>query len=106
VYAGLARALRENPPRLSGTGYEDAKSQFAQLWEEIIPIAVSSELIQKASHIAEEYELRAYDALQFTTTLHVATDDLILATTDRDLEKAARTANIPLSMLSSSEGRR
>jgi uncharacterized protein len=32
VRAALARAVRENPPKLSGTGYEDAKGVFEELY--------------------------------------------------------------------------
>jgi predicted nucleic acid-binding protein len=100
VYAGLARAMRENPPKLSKTGYDDAKAQFEQLWAEVFSIVVSSDLIQDARDAAERYSLRAYDALQFATALTVADDGISLATTDKDLERAARAENIPLTQLS------
>jgi uncharacterized protein len=32
VHAGLARAVRENPPKLSNDDYENAKNKFDQLW--------------------------------------------------------------------------
>src|SRR6266511_5630403 len=67
VRAALARAARENPHRLSSTGYEDAKGVFEELWSQIFPIAVSTDLVGDAGNVAEEYELRAYDALQFAT---------------------------------------
>jgi uncharacterized protein len=100
VYAGLARAMRENPSKLSNTGHDDAKAQFEQLWAEVFSISVSSDLIQDARDAAEKYSLRAYDALQFATALTVADDGISLATTDKDLERAARAENIPLTQLS------
>lgn len=42
VRAGLARAMRENPSKLSKTGYDDAKSQFHQLWSEVVSIAITA----------------------------------------------------------------
>jgi predicted nucleic acid-binding protein len=101
VRAGLARAMRENPPRLSATGYDDAKTQFDQLWSQVLSITVTADLIDQASDVAEKHALRAYDALQFATVLSVADDGIILATTDQDLERAARAAGIPLTQLSS-----
>jgi predicted nucleic acid-binding protein len=103
VNAGLARAMRENPPRLSKTGYDDAKNQFDQLWLEVVSIAVTADLIEQATNVAEEYALRAYDALQFATVLSIANDGVVLATTDQDLERAAQAAGIPLTQLSSTE---
>jgi len=103
VHAGLARAMRENPPRLSKTGYDDAKNQFGQLWLEVVSIAATANLIEQAANVAEEYALRAYDALQFATLLSVADDGAVLATTDQDLERAAQAAGIPLTQLSSTE---
>jgi uncharacterized protein len=55
VYAGLARAVRENPPKLSNSDYENAKDRFDQLWLELASITVSSGLIEKASDVASEY---------------------------------------------------
>jgi predicted nucleic acid-binding protein len=99
VYAGLARAVRENPPKLTRTGYDDAKAQFEQLWGQIFSVKVTSRLIRDASDAAEKYSLRAYDALHFATALAVADDGISLATTDKDLERAARAENIPLTEL-------
>ena len=93
--------MRENPSKLSKTGYDDAKSQFHQLWSEVVSIAITGGLIYQASDVAEQYALRAYDALQFATILNVADDDVVVATTDHDLERAARSAGIPLTQLSS-----
>jgi uncharacterized protein len=100
VHAGLARAIRENPPKLTKTGYDDAKAQFQQLWTEVFSVAVTWDLIQQASDAAEEYSLRGYDALQFATALTLADDGISLATTDKDLERAARAKDIPLTQLS------
>jgi predicted nucleic acid-binding protein len=100
VRAGLARAMRENPSKLSRTGYDDAKSQFEQLWAQVVSISVTEWLIEQASDAAEKYALRAYDALQFATILNVVDDDLVVATTDHDLERAAKSARIALTKLS------
>jgi len=100
VRAALARAARENPHRLSSTGYEDAKGVFEELWSQIFPIAVSTDLVGDAGNVAEEYELRAYDALQFATALSVDDERLLFATADHDLERAARTAGVTLTALS------
>jgi predicted nucleic acid-binding protein len=103
VRAGLARAARENPAKLSRTGYEDAKRQFDQLWAQVISLTITERLIHQASDVAERYSLRAYDSLQFAAVLDVADDDVVLATTDRELERAARAAAISLTELSSSQ---
>jgi uncharacterized protein len=100
VHAGLARAVRENPPKLSNDDYENAKDRFDQLWLELTSIAVSTELIQKASGVASEYALRAYDALHFATVLDISDDEILLATTNQELERAAKAADIPLTQLS------
>jgi uncharacterized protein len=100
VHAGLARALRENPPRLSKTDYDNAKEQFDQLWLELTSIGVSTELVERASDVANEHALRAYDALHFATVLDIADDEILLATTDQELERAAKAAGIPLTQLS------
>jgi predicted nucleic acid-binding protein len=100
VHAGLARAMGQNPPKLSKTGYGDAKAQFGQLWLQVFSIGVTSGLIREASDVAEKYSLRAYDALQFASALTVDDDGISLATTDKDLERAARAENILLTQLS------
>jgi uncharacterized protein len=96
VRAGLARAMLQNPPKLSRTGYDDAKTQFDHLWSQVVAIDVTRQIIVEASDVAEKYGLRAYDALQFTTVLTIADDGAALATTDQDLEGAAGAAGIPL----------
>jgi predicted nucleic acid-binding protein len=65
------------------------------------PIAVTDDLIKDASNIAEKYALRAYDALQFATALSLGDRELLLATTDQELERAARAAGVSLTSLSS-----
>jgi predicted nucleic acid-binding protein len=102
VRAALARAVRENPPKLASTGYEDAKQAFEELWSQIYSVTVTDDLIDGASQVAERYELRAYDALQFATALSLAEEQLLFATTDHDLERAARTVGISLTRLSPS----
>lgn len=100
VHAGLARAVRENPPRLSKTNHDRAKEQFGELWLEVTSIGVSTELIERASYVADEHALRAYDALHFAAVLDIADDEILLATTDQELERAAKAAGIPLTQLS------
>jgi predicted nucleic acid-binding protein len=102
VRAALARAVRENPPRLTSTGYEDAKGTFEELWSQLFPIAVTEELIYAASNVADTYQLRAYDALQFATVLNLSEKQLLFATSDHDLERAAQQVGISLTRLSPS----
>jgi predicted nucleic acid-binding protein len=102
VRAALARAVRENPPKLTSTGYEDAKETFEELWSQLYSVAVTDELIYGAGNVAEMYELRAYDALQFATALSLSEKQLLFATTDHDLERAAQLVGISLTRLSPS----
>jgi rRNA-processing protein FCF1 len=50
--------------------------------------------------VAGEHALRAYDALHFAAVLDIADDEIFLATTDQELERAAKAAGIPLTQLS------
>jgi hypothetical protein len=75
------------------------------------PWTVNSEFTAGAADLLRSYraataircprKCETRDALQFATILNVADDDVVVATTDHDLERAARSAGIPLIRLSS-----
>jgi predicted nucleic acid-binding protein len=103
--AGLARAsFVENPPRLVAAEYPNARRRLEALWSQTTTMAVTNGLIREAGDLAELHKLKAYDAVHFASVLSLDEPQLIFATRDEELERAARAEEITLSMLSPAPG--
>jgi predicted nucleic acid-binding protein len=65
-------------------------------WPAFGVIEVDQSLVEDAAKLAIDRELRSLDALHLAAALMIADDDLVLATWDRRLHKAALTEGLRL----------
>lgn len=86
VHAALARAARQR--RISLAKHRRALEDFETMWEDMLHIPVSDEVIRHAALLAARHALRGYDAVHCATALAVASDDFIAISGDRDLLRA------------------
>lgn len=92
VRAALARARRAG--RLGRAGLARAKDDLEQSWQQVVPLVVDSSLIRHAGDLAEQFALRAYDAVHLAAAITVTDVDVLVATWDGDLAEAARAAGL------------
>ena len=83
--AALAAARRGR--RLSATGYAQARQEFESQQGELVLVGIDGPLARRAGELAEEYELRGYDAVHLASALALDTDTT-LVTWDEDLRRA------------------
>lgn len=86
--AALARAVREG--RLRGRQRTTARSELERVWDEVIAIDLGLELIRRSGEAAELAGLRAGDAIHLAAALSLEEPELLLATWDQNLARAAR----------------
>jgi predicted nucleic acid-binding protein len=84
--AALAAARRGR--RLSAPGYARAREEFESLQSELMLVGTDGPLARRAGELAEEYELRGYDAVHLASALALGAD-ATLVTWDRSLARAA-----------------
>ena len=92
VRAGLARACRVE--RISPTQLREAVEGLETLNCQMHQVEVTAELVEKASQLAEELALRAYDAIQLAAAASLDIDDVVVVTGDRHLAAAAQTLGL------------
>lgn len=88
--AALARRYRERA--LSRSGYRGAIRDLEADWPQFFLVAARGPLIREAAAIAEQYALRAYDALHLAAgvaTKGDASEDVLFACWDPNLSAAA-----------------
>jgi predicted nucleic acid-binding protein len=88
--AALARARRER--RLGPSAFERARRRLEELLVESDFVEPSPALVAVAAELSEAYALRAYDAVHFASAVSLGESDLIVATWDGDLRRAAQQA--------------
>lgn len=84
--AALAAARRGG--RLSARGHARARTEFESLHAELLLVGVDAALARQAGQLAEELELRGYDALHLASALAFGRD-AALVSWDQDLRRAA-----------------
>lgn len=84
--AALAAARRGR--RLSAPGYGRAREEFESLQGELVLVGIDGQLARRAGELAEEHELRGYDAVHLASALALGADTT-LVTWDQDLKRAA-----------------
>jgi predicted nucleic acid-binding protein len=92
--AALAAARRSD--RLGKKGHARALADFEALVSELALIGVDESLARSAGALAEEFELRGYDAMHLSTALALGEDVAALVTWDGDLAEAAIEAGLPI----------
>ena len=96
--AALAAARRAR--RLSEKELKDGRRFLEGRFQEMDLIEVTHRIVRSAEDLAEEHGLRGYDAVHLASALAIGTDGVVLATWDRELAKAARTAGFALAGVS------
>jgi predicted nucleic acid-binding protein len=85
--AALAAALRGK--RLTSKGHADALAEFEEIQGGLVLVGVDVRLARQAGELAEEFELRGYDAVHLATALDLGEEDVVFLTWDGDLSRAA-----------------
>lgn len=89
--AALAAAHRAG--RLTEAQHSRALAEFEDLRRDLISIGLDEELAGRAGGLAEEFELRGYDAVHLASALELG-EDTVLITWDADLRRAAGRAGL------------
>lgn len=92
--AALAAALRAR--RLTPTGLQGAKVALEDRFRRFDRVEVSEDLVRSAGDLAEEHELRGYDAIHLASALSLEAPETILVTWDHDLARAGRRVGLDL----------
>jgi len=95
--AAFARLQREQV--LNDAGWKILKDEFKADWENYLLIDTTSELLEKASELAEAFALRAYDSVHLAAAqlLHEdAEESVVFACYDRKLNQAAMILGLDL----------
>lgn len=92
--AALTRARATG--RLTRSGHIEKRRRFERFWSETAKVPVTTAILERAARLAERHILRAHDALQLASALTVRTDDLVLASWDDDLTRAAEAEGLAL----------
>ena len=90
VAAALARAVRMGV--VDDEGGRRAQRRFSREWPDFARVAVTEALVARAETLAWDYGLRGCDAVQLAaaaTWRESVREDVVLATYDRELWKAA-----------------
>lgn len=84
--AALAAARRG--ARLSAPGYGRARKEFESLQGELLLVGIDEQLARRAGELAEQLELRGYDAIHLASALALGTETMLISW-DEDLRHAA-----------------
>jgi len=92
--AALAAARRSG--RLGDKDHARALADFEDVVSDLALIGVDEPLARNAGALAEEFELRGYDAVHLATALALGENEPTLVTWDGDLAEAANEAGLPV----------
>ena len=90
--SALARAVRDK--RLWGARRRRARTELDRVWRELNAIEVDRRLIARAGDVAEQARLRAGDAIQLASALALDEPEVVFATWDVELARAALGAGL------------
>jgi len=93
--AALAAARRSG--RLGDKDHARALADFEDVVSDLALIGVDEPLARNAGALAEEFELRGYDAVHLATALTLGEEGVTLVTWDGDLTDAAVGASLSVS---------
>lgn len=84
--ASLARATKAG--RIAPTAHRSAVVNLEALWADIAAIPPTPEVLRTAAALATSHAMRGYDAVQCSSALALASDDLIAVSGDHELLRA------------------
>ena len=93
--SALARACRES--RIEERDLRQTVAEMDEDWKRFLVLEVTDDLAQRAGDLAEEYALRAYDALQLASALILkcrVNSSVFFLAFDQDLMQAAQSAGL------------
>ena len=90
--AALAASSRAG--RLTNADHARAKSRLSHLVRAMSVVELTETVAFEAGNLAELHEMRGYDAVHLASVLAVLSDDLVFATWDSDLVRAAAVLGI------------
>ena len=93
--SALARACRES--RIEERDLRQTVAELDEDWKRFLVLEVTGDLAQRAGDLAEEYALRAYDALQLASALILkcrVNSSVFFLAFDQDLMQAAQSAGL------------
>jgi predicted nucleic acid-binding protein len=95
--SALARRHREGA--IEGDAYRRVLKDIDADWQQLFLILVNSQLVRDAGGIAEQYHLRAYDAIHLASSLTLQTraeEPVTFASWDKSLETSAAAAKLQI----------
>jgi hypothetical protein len=96
--AALTRAVRMG--RLTSAQVAAATAELGDLVEQIDFIEITENLARNAGRLAQQHDLRGYDAVHLAAAVTIAEDDVVFVTGDTDLAAAARAIGLATAVLS------
>lgn len=95
--AALAAATRTK--RLDEQDLRSAVDAFETLHDQLHLVEVTKGLVRRAGALAEQFDLRGYDAVHLASVEEIADPDVVLAAGDRSLLSAADALGIAVADL-------
>jgi predicted nucleic acid-binding protein len=80
--------------RLRGARLDHARLELERLWLDFNVVQLAEHLVRHSGDVADSSRLRAGDAVHLSSALILADSDLVVATWDEDLGRAAREAGL------------
>ncbi len=90
--AALAAARRS--ARLTSAAHARALAEFEDLFSDLISIGVDEDLARRAGQLAEDLELRGYDAAHLASALELGEGNVVMVSWDADLQHAAERVGL------------
>lgn len=94
VEARWALGAATRARRLRGVRSDHARVKLEEIWQEVSVIRLDDHLVSRAGDVAELLRLRAGDAIHLTSALALGDPELVLATWDRELTRAAHEVGL------------
>jgi predicted nucleic acid-binding protein len=94
IAAGYLEVRSAIARRLTGRVAARARHRLDALWERVEPVAVDGRLIGLAAKVVDVHRLRTLDALHLAAALALGKSELVLASWDSDLRRAAEAEGL------------
>ncbi len=94
VEAAAALAMAERQGRISAEEYDDAWSNFVEIWPDVDVVDLTAELAATAAGLARTQTLRGYDAVHCASAVELNDPDLVAAAGDERLLAAWRSLSV------------
>jgi len=90
--SALSRLAREG--RIRGAGRDRARAELERIWQIANIVDFDARLVGRAGDVSELLDLRAGDAIHLASALALEAPELVFATWDDELGRAARDAGL------------